>query len=206
MKIPKRWIVWQDLAVYGGYPLFNTGLALVAAVTPQAWPTPKVVFLSMTVVSVWAVFGMLLLRKWRKRPTFVTLMGTAVWANGQEITQHQVNDAINFYTVRVARAHKRLDLQTVLSVLSQARIEFTERAIWFSECAYGGLQKGANIRVHWGEGFDYNAFFHACHHLVDELLLDRMDHKHTRMAWWDLIPELKSEWAQRVELTKKRAS
>lgn len=193
----KRWVPLIDVIVFAALPALFTVLIVITLFFEQPWPPPKIALAIGVPVMSWAIFGAMLWRRWTTRPTFVTLIGTAVWANGIDVTAEQVSDAINLYVYNAATAHKRLDSQTVLAMFGRMRIELTPRPIWWAGKKKAGLQKGYGIRVYWGDGFGYNAFFHECHHAVDEnLLAVPVDYQHKRVAWWDLIPKIKRFWRE----------
>lgn len=191
----RRWIPWQDFAVFGGIPLLYTALVIGAAFTSQEWPAVKLTITAVVGVALYAGFALVVLRRWCWRPTYITRMGTLVWTNGLDIESEQVADAMCFYAANVGRAHKRLDESVILSLFSTARVEFTKRPIWWGDRQSNGLQRGKAVVVRWLGGFGENAFFHELHHMVDEVLLGvKPDYKHERKQWWALISDLKRVW------------
>lgn len=193
----KRWVPLVDVIVFAALPALFTILILVSLFFEQPWPPPKIALAIGVPVSSWAIFGGMLWKRWNARPTFVTLMGAAVWCKGVDVTPEQVTEAITLYARNVAAAHKRLDFDTVFAMFGRMRLELTPKPIWWAGKKKAGLQKGYGIRVHWRDGFGHNAFFHESHHAVDEnLLAVPIDYQHKRMTWWDLIPKIKKLWRE----------
>ena len=191
------WIPTIDVIVFAAFPAVITAAIGTSLFFEQAWPAPKIVLAIVVPLAAWLIFGLLLWSKWRRRPTFITILGTAVWCNGLDIDSGRLIDAINLYSTTVARAHKRLELQAVLAMFSRMRIEFTRDHVWWVGEKKAGLQQGYAIRVRWGDGFGYNALFHEMHHAIDENLLGvPVDYQHKRLAWWDMIPKIKRSWRE----------
>ena len=190
-----RWIPWIDVIIFAGVPMLFTVAVIASLFFEQLWPPAKIGIAIAVPMMAWAIFGALIFQKWKARPSFTLVSGTRVWvANGIDVTAADVASALTLYANRVARAHTRLDLQTVLSMLGCARIEFRSGSIG----GKNGLQKGNGIIVNWLGGFGGNATFHELHHMVDELLLGvPVDYKHERAAWWDLVGDIKRAWMSR---------
>lgn len=190
----RRWLPWQDLVTFLAFPVMYTAFVVWALFTPQEWPLPKAVVMAAVGVIGYAVAACVLWRRWRTSPTFVLPLGTAVWTNGLPIELPDVIAAVGFYAANVGRAHRILSPPLIHAMLSDARIEFTKGPVLWGEEKFAGLQKARSVKVMWGDGFGYNAFFHELHHMVDERLLDRVDRRHEREDWWKIVSQLKKVW------------
>ncbi len=195
----KRWIPKIDIVVFAGLPTLFTLVMVATLFFEQPWPAPKIGLAIGVPLMSWAIFGGLLWKRWATQPTFITLAGTVVWCAGLDVTPAEITNAIVLYARHVSTAHKRLDFDTVFAMFGRMRIELTPAPIWWAGKKKAGLQKGYSMRVFWLEGFGYNAFFHECHHAVDENLLGApVDYQHKREGWWGLVPKIKRAWLDRV--------
>ena len=204
----RRWLNWQDIITFCGVAIVSTVVSIVTMATSPEWAVIGGFILGPVLLLMWAVSGYYLLRHWMTRPDLMTLMGTAVWTNGLAIKGNDVADAINYYAANVAQFHPKLDIAILLSMFGQVGIEFTDDPVWFAK--HNSIQRGYTMRVRWGvlvhnyhkkgwaveyhEGFGYNDFFHACHQMVDEVLLGALPDAPGRLQWWGIVPKLQDGW------------
>jgi len=196
-----RWIPWIDVVTFLGIPLLMT-IGMVAAVfTPQEWNAVMVGFAIGVPVFAWAIGALLIVQRWRTRPTFQLAGGSRIWTNGiPEIKPELVERALEHYMATMLD-HSPLEVTRpkLLGMVGALRAEFTWTAVtwWGSKHNYAGLQSGHAVKVHWRGGFKANAFWHELIHMQRQLIHGlEPDYRHEDGAWWRIVGVLKGTWKE----------
>jgi len=214
----RRYIPWEDWLLFGGMAAGATLGSVCAALTPQEFPLGKIVTLISVPLAFIVIAVIVLVSKYRSRPSFVDQHGISVW-NGdvKNITRASFEANVNFFIATLPRLIRsqfpdgalehRVTGEQLDKMFDGARVEWQKGAItllskWgWSIKDKAGLQQGKAIRVQWGRTIADSALFHECLHMVDELVLQRApDYAHENKSWWALVSELKRLAAVREHL------
>jgi hypothetical protein len=194
-----RWIRWVDVVTYVAIPIMLTVAMGFAFLTPQEWDAVKLGFAIGVPAVAWVIAGIMLVMRWRSRPTFQIWFGSRIWTNGiEEIKPAVVEKALEHYLgLMLERCPLDVRRSQLLGMFGGLRAEFTAGPVTRlgSEKEYAGLQSGRSIRVQWLGGFDRNAFWHELVHMQRQLIhgLDA-DYQHEGTEWWRLVSILKKTW------------